>query len=217
MRTRRVLLALLALLIVAAVAEYTLGGGWKYVARAIKRRQAAAKLAQEGSLNWKLPEPMGPEDAKVTLHIFLNRRNPCHKEFAEGLSKALERYADRVRIVFMDIGSEEAHKLLEGIPIGCESVMLLNGLNKIKVPWRKRPIWLQEPMMLVGPQLDRIIEWALTDEGQKSLKKQAKEQEAERKRRAEKERKLRQQEKAKQEQSKGTGAEAEQGGEKSEK
>lgn len=189
------LLVVLALLIVAGIVEYTIGGGWVTVRREIKRRWLAQRLAATGMTNWSLPDPIGPEDAKVKILAILNRQNPCHKEFADGMVKFFSEYADRVRVEFLDANTEETMKVLEGYPIACEMALLLNGLNSIKVPWVDHPVVLQGVTGVEGVPMNplkRVIEWALTDEGLKSLEQQRKEFEAERKKRAKKQREMRQ-------------------------
>jgi len=170
-KSRKVLLATLGVLLLVLVLQYTLGGGWKYVRRAIKRHEIEKHM--EGP--WQLPPDMGPEDAKVKFTVILSTMNGCHKEFAEAIVKTLSPYTDKVRVDFKDSSEPDVPKLLEGYPISCEMSMLLNGLNEIKVPWQKGTIILQGPEGGEGfaaPDFDRLIKWALSEEGQKSLKEQ---------------------------------------------
>ncbi len=191
----KVLIVVLAVLIVAGLVEYTAGGGWVTLYREYKRWRTSRRLVEQGQLPWTLPQPIGPKDAKVKLTIVLNTGNPCHKDYAESFSKSLSKYADRIRVEFLDFMNKETADKLQGYPISCEMAVLLNGLNSVKVPWRKAPIILQGPTggeNISPEEFDRIIQWALTEEGQKSLKKQFKQFEAERKKRIEREQKLKQ-------------------------
>jgi hypothetical protein len=177
------------------VAEYTVGGGWQTIYRELKKKREAAKLAQMGMRGWELPPPMGPQTAKVKVVVILNRRNPCHKEMADSWVSFFKPYADRVRVVFKDMEAESTRQLLAGIPIGCEAAMLVNGLNTIRVPWQKEPLVLQGGLAhghgpeqaLSPPQLQRLLQWALTPAGCQALKKQQAAFAKERQRRVEKE------------------------------
>lgn len=188
-RRRRILFVILGMLLVGLVLQYTVGGGWTELMREIKRKQ----LAREGSEPWELPADFGPEDAKVRILVVLNHGNPCHKDYGEALQTLFSPFQDRVRVDFQDSQAPETRKSLEGHPVSCEMALLINGLNQIKVPWRKKPILLQGPSggeNVTGEDLRKVVTWALTAEGQKSLKEQQAAFEAERQRRIAKEKAL---------------------------
>lgn len=182
----KLLLGLLGVLLVGLVLQYTIGGGWTELKRAIQRRQ----LSKETTGPWELPADFGPADAKVKVLVFVSAMNPCHKDYAEGIGNLLLDYQDRVRVEFKDMATGQTADLLRGYPIGCEMVLLLNGLNRIKLPWRKTPLDLQGPGGTEGASdetLGKIVEWALTEEGQKSLSHQRQVFEKERQKRIAKE------------------------------
>jgi hypothetical protein len=188
-KSRKILLAVLAVMVVGLVAEYTVGGGWTQLMREVKRR----RVAQEVNEPWNLPADMGPEDAKLKVLVAVNRGNPCHKDYAEGFERFFGEFRDRVRVIFRDIQADETAKMLEGYPISCEMALLMNGLNTVKVPWRKSPIVLQGPTggdQISPEEMRRLVEWALGEEGQRSLKKQRHAFEEERKKRAAKDKAL---------------------------
>lgn len=194
---KRILGVLLVVVVAAAALEYTVGGGWKVVQRELRRRRAEKEIGpgmSGGKKFFDLPSAMGPENARIKVVIFLNPYNHCHADFATGWQTAFKPYADKVRVVFKDITAKESAKILEGYAIGCEAIMLINGLPRIKVPWSDEPVVL-EGAGFGGPSagsFDRIMKWLLSEEGYSELKRQRKEFEKERQERAKKEAELRQ-------------------------
>lgn len=187
----RNLLILLAVLVVIGVIEYTVGGGWKaardeYTRMTGKGMPAGAHYLMQP---FTLPQPIGPQDAKLRIEFFFNTRNGCHAGMAKGAASAFEKYKDRVRVVFYDINSEQARKKLAGYPMGCEMAGLINGLMSVRMPGKREPIIAEALVGKSGPPTDtaKFIAWALSPEGQKSLAQQRKAFEAERKKRLEKE------------------------------
>ncbi len=191
----KLLLGILGLLIVVGVAEYTLGGGWKLVQRELRRKKMQSDNSHLGKGDKKffeIPAPIGPEDAPIKIVVFINPYNPCHHDFVQGWQHAVEPYKDKIRLVFKDITDQESQKMLEGYPVGCETVALLNGLMEIRVPWQDEPIMFEGAMGPAGGAevFDKFIKWALTDEGREELKRQREKFEQERQRRIKKAKEL---------------------------
>jgi hypothetical protein len=189
-KTRNLLLLLGALVVVAAI-EYTVGGGWKAARQEFARMTGSAMPAGAHYLlqPFALPQPIGPQDAKLRIEFFFNTRNGCHAGIAKSVPEVFKKYEDRVRVVFYDISSEQARKKLAGYPVGCEMAALVNGLMSVRVPWRKEPVVGESLVGKPGPapELGKFVDWALSQEGQKSMAQQRRAFEAERKKRLEKE------------------------------
>ena len=192
-KNTKLLLGILGLLIIVGVAEYTVGGGWKAIQRELRRKKMHADnahLMKGDKKFFDLPAPQGPENAPIKIVVFLNPYNSCHQDFVMGWQTVVEPYKDKIRLVFKDITDKESHKLLEGYPVGCETVAILNGLMQIKVPWQEEPIMFEGSMGPGGGAevFKRLVEWLLTDEGRKELERQRAEFEKERQRRLAKQR-----------------------------
>lgn len=190
-RKVRNLLILLGVLVVIAAIEYTVGGGWK-AARQEYARMTGKEMPAGAHYLMKpftLPQPIGPQDAKLRIEFFFNTRNGCHAGIAKSAAEIFTKYKDRVRVVFYDISSGQARKKLAGYPMGCEMAGLINGLMSVRMPGKREPVLAEALVGKPGPptNLDGFIKWALSPEGQKSLAQQLKAFEAERKRRLAKE------------------------------
>ncbi|NSW56662.1 MAG: hypothetical protein HPY44_11645 [Armatimonadetes bacterium] len=133
------LLLLIPLLLVVAVAVNwpdisAIARGEKTLKGVIMGRTTNASAAMEG---WKLPEDMGAEDAKVTVEIFLHQGDACHVDFLY-LGQSLGTVEpERLRVDFVDTGSEAGRKRFSELSVGCEQGMAINGKTKFKLPPRK--------------------------------------------------------------------------------
>lgn len=135
---RRLLLAVPLLLVVAAAVNWpdisSIIKGEKTLKGVIMGRTTNASAAMEG---WKLPEDMGSEDAKVTVEILLHQGDACHVDFLY-LGQSLGTVEpERLRVEFVDTGSETGRKRFSDLSVGCEQGMAINGKTKFKLPPRK--------------------------------------------------------------------------------
>jgi hypothetical protein len=177
---RKLLLALGVLLVVGAV-EYTVGGGRQAVQRELMPMLNPSAGVHGSGKPFAIPPATGPKDAKVRIDVFVNRQNSCHGPVVTQEQTMLKPFARTVRLAFHDRQSAEAQKLLSGYPVACEMVALLNGLQTFRVPWQKEPMVFSgatHGVMMID--LARLVRWAASPEGQKSLKGQRKAFEVER-------------------------------------
>jgi hypothetical protein len=180
------LMIVLGAVVVLGIGEYTVGGGLQQVKWQIQRWQAMREAKLHAGVGFTLPMPKGPENAKVKLTMFVDSHNSCHASKVDGMSKMMEPYEDRVRVVFRDSTTPGAQRDLAGQAVGCSITGMVNGLTEMKVPWAKRPLIMQGPLgeNMKPDDYTKLLTWALTDEGQKSMADQRAKAEPERQRRA---------------------------------
>ncbi len=172
----RVAIPLLAVLIVAAALEYWLGG-WKAVKKEFSRSKVAGAcgLTDMGGAMFDFPEDTGPEDAKVKIVAYVHKNNHCHYDGCQALHDLALKYPDTVRLEIRDAESEEAQKIAEERKIDTLMWLLINDMDKIKLPDRDQPIAFRGPPGAISYDLrdiEAIINYALTEKGAKDLAKQ---------------------------------------------
>jgi hypothetical protein len=185
-RTRKVLLGILGVLILVGIYTYTVGGGLKMVRWEIQRRVNLREARSHEGEPFLLPWPSGPEKAPVRITVYVNAHSRCQSDKVNHLAEVMKPYKDRIRLVFRDLHSPGSRHDLAGYAVGCEMLVLINGLQSVTVPWSRRPFQLEGPLgeNMKPEDYLKLIDWALTDAGQKSLKDQRAKFEVERVRRA---------------------------------
>jgi hypothetical protein len=180
------MMIVLGALVVVGLGEYTLGGGLQTMKWEIQRRRLNAEARLHQGEAFLLPLPKGPENAKVKLTMFVDSHNNCHSSKVKMMGSMLEPFQDRVRIIFRDSMTPGAARDLAGQAVGCSITGMINGLTEVKVPWAKKPLILQGPLgeNMKPDDYTKLLKWAMTDEGLKSMADQRAKAEPERLRRA---------------------------------
>lgn len=93
------------------------------------------KGAPEENLEWSVPEePLGSEDAKVEIEIFLLGGDPCHV-YSYCMGKAFGTIdPDRIRVVFRDTAEAEWGERFGEMQFNCMQGMAVNGESEFSVP-----------------------------------------------------------------------------------
>ncbi len=167
------LLVVLAVVVMAAIAEYTVGGGWHQLANTVgKARTKAPKPVVQPFL--KLPSPMGRKDAPARFEFLVA---PCPRLTSE-IAQIVDAFwplQDKAYVVFQAVASEPEPTPVSGEkPVLCHLHLRINGAETLKVPWRGKPILdggLGAPY-ITDKEYKRLVEWLGTPEGQASVKRQ---------------------------------------------
>jgi hypothetical protein len=184
-RNMKIMLAVLGALVVVALGEYTVGGGLHTIKWEFKRRQMMKEARLHQGEPFLLPFPAGPRDARLKVTVFVDSHNGCHAGKVDAMAKVLKPFTDRVHVAFRDSHTPGAERDLAGYAVGCSMTTMINGLIAIKVPWVKKPLGLQGPMgeNLRPMDYKKLLDWAVSPEGLKSLEEQRKALEPERQKR----------------------------------
>lgn len=84
--------------------------------------------------DWEVPGPIGAEDAKVVIEVFLFGGDPCHVD-SLFLGQALGTIdPERIRVVWQDTATAEARERFAEVRLGCEQGLAVNGKTKFTVP-----------------------------------------------------------------------------------
>ena len=174
----RIALPALVVLIAAAGLEYWLGG-WKLVKKEFARQQvsggACSLSCGAGPGAFPFPKDTGPENAKVKIVAYVNYNIHCHSDGCMALYELAKKYPDDVRFEIRDATSEEGQKVAQQRHIDTLMWLLINDMDKIKLPDRAEPIAFRGPPGAISYDLrdiEAIIKYALTEKGARDLAKQ---------------------------------------------
>jgi hypothetical protein len=166
------LLGVLVVVVVAAVAEYTVGGGWHQIANRATGARTKPLAAHTFPL-LKLPDPMGRKDAPARFEFFIK---PCPRLQSKvaGIVNAFWSMQDKAYVIFATPTQEMEPKPVAGKTVLCEMQARINGLETLKVPWREQPVISGRlgAADITDAEYKRLVEWLTTPEGQASVKQQ---------------------------------------------
>ncbi|HIE51672.1 MAG TPA: hypothetical protein EYP85_07910 [Armatimonadetes bacterium] len=103
-------------------------------------------------------EPIGSEEAKVKIELFLEADNPCHRETWELFTKLAQAAPDRIRLELLDTGSPEGEQLAE--QIGCQTGVRINGQQEFEIEegGEKITVELHGPVgMGIAPEMLKAV------------------------------------------------------------
>lgn len=78
-------------------------------------------------------KPVGSKEAKVVIKVFAESGNPCHMASFTIPTKLAEAVPKRIRVEFLDSGSEVGTKAMEKAGISCEAGMMIDGKSSYTV------------------------------------------------------------------------------------
>ncbi|HID08241.1 MAG TPA: hypothetical protein EYP10_13965 [Armatimonadetes bacterium] len=130
--------------------------------------------------------PIGPEDAKVKVVAYLMFTNPCHWATVETLRELAEKHEDKIRVDFVNVGTEEGAKQLNeafkkspiSSPHSCMAWVSVNGKFEFELEGVKGKVQLSGPIHPGGPVaelLEKVVrrELALQEASQQQSAKPA--------------------------------------------
>ncbi len=134
-RLKLLLMALPILLLVAILANWqdvrAIARGERTLKGIIYGRTRSAEYDLEG---WDVPGPIGAEDAKVVIEVFLCAGDSCHVD-SLFLGQALGTIdPERIRVVWQDTSTPEGVKRFAEMHLGCEQGLAVDGKTKFVVP-----------------------------------------------------------------------------------
>jgi hypothetical protein len=168
------LLVVLAVVIMAAIAEYTAGGGWRQVVNEVDREARMKALEPRPHDFLKLPEPMGRKDAPAQFEFFVENSCTCLQGNVAQIVTAFWSMQERAHVVFKPIPPEMKPKPGPGKIEMCETLTRINGLETLRAPWQEKPIISggKGAAAITDRGYKRLVDWLATAEGQASVKRQ---------------------------------------------
>ena len=167
------LLVVLAVLVLAALAQYTAGGGWHTVSNEVdhEARLKAAELPSHDPI--KLPGPMGRKDAPARFDFYIEGCT-CLQGNVTQIVNAFWSMQDRAYVTFQPPTPDMKPRPARGILPACETIARINGLATLRVPWLDRPEISHGKGAggITDAEYKRLVDWLSSPEGQASVKRQ---------------------------------------------
>jgi len=163
-RLRKLLVVALVLAAVAVIVNVTDTN--HSIKKLLRRKTHYPSMYARHFVKAKPLPPVGNEDAKVRLEVFVESANHCHQGTIELVRKIAEAVPKRIRVEFADTATKEGYEAATKAGINCDAGILVNGKNSITISEGREtftvafhgPLGMEMPPDYLRLAIDRELE-----------------------------------------------------------